>query len=284
MNMLKSDLGPALGALLLFLFLRGLSPLLFRSSQPQPNLSYTIEALPPGWEWTEDSVRQTWNSNRSGPQVQLPEMGTDIQSLNLQAWRNMGLSSAQAALAYRWQEEGWLNTPEKLEKLAVLPKTLKQELKKRLSFPNQNQREMNRKNSNQKQLRPQFLVNMAAADSLDLLKVPGLGPASVGKILNHLRIWGGWADWAEWLHLPGMDSLRLSGIKNSISSLPPPRPKSFTYIWYPELTQLWFLKRKQQVRLLKWRNETGDKSPTESICRELGLSDEEFRWLKTYVK
>ena len=133
-------------------------------------------------------------------------------------------------------------------------------------------------------LRPIQVLDLRSADSLDLLKVPGLGPASARKILNHLRIWGGWADWSEWLRLPGMDSLRLAGIQKYIPHLPSPSPRAFAYIWYPELEQIWFLKRRQQVRLLKWRNETGEKMPSETICRELGLNTEEIRWLKTYVK
>jgi len=282
MNMLKSDLAPALGALLLFLVLRGISPFLFRSAEPPPKLSYTLEALPPDWEWTAEVHRKPWNST-SGV-VQLPEMGTDIQSLSLQDWRSMGLSPAQADLAHRWQEQGWLNTAEKLEKLSVLPESLKRELKIRLRFPNQNQWEMKAETRTAMPLRPIQVLDLRSADSLDLLKVPGLGPASARKILNHLRIWGGWADWSEWLRLPGMDSLRLAGIQKYIPHLPSPSPRAFAYIWYPELEQIWFLKRRQQVRLLKWRNETGEKTPSETLCRELGLKTEEIRWLKTYVK
>jgi hypothetical protein len=280
MNVLRSDLGAILGALLLFLLLRLMSPVFFPEAAPPDSASLSLEPLPPGWEWEPPKDQKTRFPNKDRRPISLPAAGTALMDLTEQDWQNMGLSPAQAALALRWQQEGWLNRPDRLDRLSVLPGSLVAELKQRLRFPELKPHE-------QRETAPKAqaqTLDLASADSLQLLQLPGLGPASVSRILMHRRLWGGWVDWAEWKSLPGMDSARLVKIQERIGPLPAVQPRSFLYIWYPELQQLWFLTPRQQKALLKWRNQTGAAQPDESKCRELGLDTEKIKWLKRYLK
>jgi DNA uptake protein ComE-like DNA-binding protein len=279
MNVLRSDLGAILGALLLFLLLRVLAPLFFSAAPTNP-AALSIEPLPPGWEWNPPKDQKTRFPNKDRRPILLPAVGTALLDLTEQDWRNMGLSPAQAALALRWQQEGWLNRPDRLERLSVLPGGLVAELKERLLFPAQNPKEK----TEAKPVAQVQQLDLATADSLQLLKVPGLGAASVYRILTHLRYWGGWADWEEWNSLPGMDSARLFKIQQHLGPLPAIQPRAFQYIWYPELEQLWFLSARQQKALILWRNKTGAVRLSEEKCRELGMGEEEIKWLNHYLK
>lgn len=280
MNVLRSDLSAILGALLLFLALRILSPLFFPDSKPPDSASLCLEPLPPGWEWNPPKDHETRFSKKNHRPILLPTVGMALMDLKENDWRNMGLSPAQAALALRWQKEGWLNRPDRLGRLSVLPGSLVSELKERLVFPEPKPKEM--AETRPREQRQQ--LDLALADSLQLLKVPGLGPASVSRILTHLRYWGGWVDWEEWNYLPGMDSARMAKIQQNLGPLPAIQPRSFQYIWYPELEQLWFLSGRQKKALLNWRNKTGALRPNAEKCRELGLDEQEIKWLNLYLR
>lgn len=269
-----------LGALLLFLILRLLSPLLFQEVEPANPASLSVEPLPPGWEWSPPKKQYYENASHNRRAVLLPKAGTPLMDLTFEDWRNMGLSSAQASLALRWQQEGWLNRPDRLDRLSVLTGSLALELKQRLQFP----QPIAKRNQETRPREAFPKLDLALADSLQLLQVPGLGPATVSRILRHLHFWGGWADWDEWNSLPGMDSARLSKIQERLGPLPKLKPRSFVYIWYPELEQLWFLSARQQKALLNWRNKTGVSTLQIEKCREFGLDEDEINWLNLYLK
>jgi len=54
-------------------------------------------------------------------------------------------------------------------------------------------------------------VDLNSADSLQLLTVPGIGPAYASRILKARARWGGWFDTTQLLQIYGVDSARLAG-------------------------------------------------------------------------
>ena len=62
-----------------------------------------------------------------------------------------------------------------------------------------------------------LLLEMNSADSISLLELRGIGPVFSGRIIKYRTLLGGYHDKQQLLEVYGMDSIRLSGFRASIT-------------------------------------------------------------------
>ncbi|NTW24111.1 MAG: helix-hairpin-helix domain-containing protein, partial [Lentimicrobium sp.] len=147
----------------------------------------------------------------------------DPNTLDAAGWQKLGFSEKQAAGVVKYREKGGsFRKNEDLKKLFIITaeiyKTLEPFLRIEEKKENQNSNPNTKKKasyaSGNKPVKYQAELN--SADSAELVKVYGIGPATARRIIKYREKLGGYASVEQLREVTGIDSARYEMIKSGV--------------------------------------------------------------------
>lgn len=158
-------------------------------------------------------------------QLEKAKFKFDPNSATLEKFVELGLTKKQAAVIIKYREKGGVfRTKEDLQKIYVLPDGFYNKVKDSIFIDNSKIIENSKNTENSKytakskdtvgvkELNKERLANLSIelneADSVCLLKLPGIGPYYAGKIIEYRKQSGGLISANQLMEIKGIDSAR----------------------------------------------------------------------------
>lgn len=139
----------------------------------------------------------------------------DPNGLPEEEWIHMGLSPAQAKVIKRYEAKGGrFRTKEDVKKMIVISDRLYAELEPHIQI--QNPQFTKAGNTKVQQNQP-LRIELNAADTNELKRLPGIGSAFARRIVNFRNKLGGFHHTDQLLEVYGFDQQRFESIRNSIT-------------------------------------------------------------------
>lgn len=127
-------------------------------------------------------------------------------------------------------------------------------------------------------------INLNQADSLDLIRIPNIGPWFAHRIIKYRNILGGYSQFNQLLEVHGMDSNRYVQIKPYLLLDPILVSKiKINHLEFKELLRHPYLNFEQVKAIMNHRNRRGFIQTDEELIEITGIHPEEFASLKPYL-
>lgn len=194
--------------------------------------------------WNE-SGNDSWNSSTSfnnRKKSRFTPFPFDPNTADEADWIRMGFSERQAAVILKYRSKGGHFTrKEDFSRLYIVDEetyrifepyiTIHDSFQKNsyranqsaksnqlnnTNLPYRNDQRINRFSNNESLTGAGFRIELNSADSLELLKINGVGPVFASRILKYRKKLGGFATTQQLREVYGMDSLRFAGIEDQI--------------------------------------------------------------------
>lgn len=137
----------------------------------------------------------------------------DPNKITLDDWLNLGLTSQQASVILNYRNKGGkFFRKEDLKKIYSITEDLYQKLEPFIVINNQLSG-FNSAFKNQSTFE-KILIELNTADSIQLLKVRGIGPVFASRILKYKNLLGGFTSKEQLKEVYGIDSLKYLSIKD----------------------------------------------------------------------
>lgn len=132
--------------------------------------------------------------------------------LDLAAWLKLGLNQKQAQVIINYRNKGGVfKTKKDFQKIYSIDSALFSKLEPYIILPEkQNQTD---KNLPQNKESTTFKVELNSTDSIQLIKLKGIGPAFASRILKYRSLLGGYVSVSQLNEVYGIDSLKYTSLK-----------------------------------------------------------------------
>lgn len=139
----------------------------------------------------------------------------DPNTITLEELVKLGLTPKQASVVINYRSKGGtFKKREDFNKIYVLPQGFYDRVKDSISIRVTKKSGIAKQNQNCEQ--KELLIELNSADSIDLLKLPGIGPYYAKKIIEYREKSGGLIAANDLMKIKGIDSIRFSGFASMV--------------------------------------------------------------------
>lgn len=129
-----------------------------------------------------------------------------------------------------------------------------------------------------------LLVNISRADTMELQKIRGIGPAFSRRIVGYRELLGGYIDAAQLLEVFGLDSTRYESIREFIiADSIPTRKININQAEFPDLVRHPYIDRETASTILNLRRQHGPFAAIEDIKRSYLIDEALFQRINPYL-
>ncbi len=129
-----------------------------------------------------------------------------------------------------------------------------------------------------------LLVNISRADTMELQKIRGIGPAFSRRIISYRELLGGYIDAAQLLEVFGLDSTRYESIREFIiADSIPTRKININQAEFPDLVRHPYIDRQTAGAILNLRRQHGQFAASEDIKRSYLIDEALFQRINPYL-
>ena len=147
----------------------------------------------------------------------------DPNTLDIKGWMTMGFTAKQAKGIIRFREKGGrFRTKEDVKKLYAVTEEVFTVIEPYIRIPANNPvtagntATENGRKGMPSAMKERYQAELNSADSAELVKVYGIGPATARKIIRYREKLGGYASIEQLLDIPGIDSARFAMIRDGV--------------------------------------------------------------------
>lgn len=191
-------------------------------------------------------------------------------NLPLEDWMKMGLSEKQAKSIKNYEAKGGkFKSKSDVKKMYSISDKMYQTIENYIQIPDDNATIQAKEYENLKpEVKPTFkavIVDINAADSLELLNIRGIGPAFASRIIKYRNRLGGFHDKSQLKDVWGIDSLKYAALENQIQVNSVELKKiNLNKCTFDDLKPFPYLTYKQMNAIIAYRTQHGNyKSPND---------------------
>lgn len=226
----------AIGAVLLLIVLFVLLPAVFRRFSPVRPTDYSgfskeiadflekQEAVEPAATVKDFDFH---DPDREIVRKSIKPFEFDPNNLNTEGWIRMGFSEKQAASIVRFREKGGtFRKKEDVRRLYAVTDEVYQILEPYIRITSTGKPEnavwdsSANPRSHALAVREKYRVELNSADSAELVRAYGIGPATARRILRYRERLGGYVSASQLLEIPGIDSARYETFRDEVFADP----------------------------------------------------------------
>lgn len=242
-------------------------------------------------------VSATKRPERSPSRAPVQLKPFDPNQLDLAGWRSLGFSEKQAAVILKYQTRGGkFRRPEDVQKLYVVSPEHYQQLKPYIQIqPEVNARSTHAQlmadktfpeathNNAYKPAAP-VMVELNAADTLELDRIKGIGPAFARRIVKYRERIGGFHKKEQLTEVYGIDSLKYREIASQVRVDPSlVRKLNVNTAGFEDMRKYPYLKYKQMNAILQYRQQHGNYANFEDLKKVAILDAETLERMVPYI-
>jgi len=129
-----------------------------------------------------------------------------------------------------------------------------------------------------------LLINVNIADTFELQKIRGIGPAFSKRIVGYRELLGGFVNTKQLLEVYGLDSTRYEAIRNYITTDTLHIKKiNLNTADFSELVRHPYINRQTANAILKFRNQHGPYSDINELSKSYLIDDEAISRIRPYL-
>ncbi|MCP4553120.1 MAG: hypothetical protein GY834_14025 [Bacteroidetes bacterium] len=208
----------------------------------------------------------------------------DPNKITLNDWLNLGLTTQQASVIINYRNKGGkFFRKEDLKKIYSISEDLYQKLEPYIVITTQ-QSSIHSSKKHQTSFK-KILIELNTADSLQLLKVRGIGPVFSSRILKYRNLLGGFTSKEQLIEVYGIDSVKYQSIKDQFteSNLGAFRQLNINIDEFRKLLKHPYISYDFTKYIINTRSK-GDYKRVTDIYNEVLISDSLFTKLLPYLK
>jgi|694.fasta_scaffold06193_15 DNA uptake protein ComE-like DNA-binding protein len=220
----------------------------------------------------------------------------DPNTCDIQVWKNLGLSEKQASVILRYVSKGGkFRTVNDLKKMYVLPEGFADHVATCAAMPAVEENHQNpfpdkwvytdkQHVYSSKPYEP-VLVEMNSADSLELRRIPGIGPYFARKIHIYREKLGGFYDVSQLLEVYRMTAPKLDSIRDFIQIDPSfVRKMNINAVDLATLSLHPYISKREASALIAYRDKHGSFAKVDDILLCKALDENTFLKIRNYLE
>ena len=130
-----------------------------------------------------------------------------------------------------------------------------------------------------------FIVELNGADSLELMRLKGIGPVFAKKIIRYREMLGGYWRKEQLMEVWGMDRVRYNGIKDNIAVNRDSIHKiNINNIAFKKLMKHPYIGYEVARGIVDYRMRHGEFKTVEEVRNVIGINDSIYERIEPYVK
>ncbi|PKP33762.1 MAG: hypothetical protein CVU00_09995 [Bacteroidetes bacterium HGW-Bacteroidetes-17] len=153
------------------------------------------------------------NSNKKSRDSIIQYFNFDPNKLKMEEWLQLGLNLKQAQVIINYRDKGGVfKTKADLRKIYSIDSSLFSKLNPFINLP-EKENQTNKKHLQIKDSIP-FQVELNSTDSIELIKIKGIGPVFASRIMKYRDLLGGYVSISQLQEVYGIDSLKYTSLKD----------------------------------------------------------------------